>query len=274
MHTITSSVQRIGSSSRPVQRRSDVDFGRVPSPRRDSLLSSLSSNRSKGQASHSRASNLSRSIIPEEEEVLEDGPIDLSPPPEDYNPETPPRTPAPEESDNERTPRASQRASSARSRASFFQVPEDEDEDEQDEPQGEVEEDEEEDEVEQHMTAKSNKAKGKSREVEVEAEVEMEMEEDIEPEIAQGLDDIEQMPEEPFVQDEEPVETQTAKVRQRGEDNSLDKDPRPNKRARKEKGDENQGQKKTKGRPRKQDSVLREGSQLCIRDIACYSHPS
>ncbi|KAI0093782.1 Mif2/CENP-C like-domain-containing protein [Irpex rosettiformis] len=254
MHSITASVQRPGSAPRSVQRRSVVEFERIPSPRRDSFLSSLSSNRSKGQTSYSRASNLSRSVIPEE--VPEAEPIEYSPPPEDYNLGSPPRTPIPEEeSDNERTPRANQRPSSVRSRASLFQT-----NDEQDELQDE-EDEEEEDEVETHMTAKSTKVKGKSRGVEVEQEPEQEHEQDVdmEPEIAQGLDDIDQMPEDQFDQDDEgAVETQTAMVRQRGEDNNLDKDPRPNKRGRKENVNEKEVQKKPRGRPRKQDTVLRE----------------
>lgn len=270
MHNITSSVQRVGSSSRPVQRRSDIDFDRIPSPRRDSFISSLSSSRSKGQAANtSRTSNLSRSVIPEEAE-LDQEPLEYSPPPEDFDTTNPPRTPTPEEeSDLERTPRAGQRPSSVHSRASYLQVnDEQDDQDDQGVEQQEVEE-EEEDEVEAHMTAKSSKVKGKSRQSEVVVDEDQDV--DIEGEIAQGLDEVDKMPEEQFDQEEEEQPaTQTARVRQRGDDNSLDKDPRPNKKARKENGGENQGQKKPRGRPRKEATVLREGINLII--CATFNH--
>lgn len=255
--TITSSVQRIGSSSRPVQRRSDVEFDRIPSPRHDSYVP-LSSRKSLG---HSRSS-LSRSFaIQDQDEGSEPEPINYSPPPEN-DPEFPPVSEE-DESDHDRTPVPSHKQSATRSRPSFRHISH--------EPQEEAQEDEEmqeeeEDEVEMHMAAKSNKAKGKAKQVEED--------QGMEEEIAQGLDEVDNMPEDELEQEGEPEaepEPQGGKSIRRGEDESIQKDERHRKKARFDTNDENAGQKKRPGRPRKNLTVLREGKLggfVCLCDVS------
>ena len=84
----------------------------------------------------------------------------------------------------------------------------------------------------------------------------------MEDEIAQGLAEVDDMPEEQMDQDEEVEEPQPGTTRQREMNESVDSQTRPIKKARFETTDENAGQKKRRGRPRKDQSdqrVLREG---------------
>lgn len=121
----------------------------------------------------------------------------------------------------------------------------------QEEQEPEEPEEDEEDEVERHMVAKSSKAQGKRRQVEEEPD------EDMEEEIAQGLDEVDNIPDEQMDQDDEPEEPQRGATRQREQNNSVDSQPRPSKKARIE--NENTGPKRPRGRPRKDQQVLREG---------------
>ena len=65
MTTITSSVQRVGSSSRPVAHSSDVDFDKVPSPRESPALSHR---RSLAQRRNSGPSHLSQSTVAQDDD--------------------------------------------------------------------------------------------------------------------------------------------------------------------------------------------------------------
>ncbi|OBZ65784.1 Centromere protein 3 [Grifola frondosa] len=68
MTAITSSVQRVGSSSRPVARSSDVDFDKVPSPRASSGFSSRKSLANGHSARSPGPSRLSQSTVVREEQ--------------------------------------------------------------------------------------------------------------------------------------------------------------------------------------------------------------
>ncbi|CDO73663.1 hypothetical protein BN946_scf185014.g133 [Trametes cinnabarina] len=65
VNSITSSVQRVGSSSRPVAHTSDVDFDEVPSPRASPSYTSRKSLPHSRSIRSSRPSRLSQSIIPQ-----------------------------------------------------------------------------------------------------------------------------------------------------------------------------------------------------------------
>lgn len=136
---ITSSVQRVGSSSRPVHRSSDVDFDEVPSPRR--RMSGLSNGRqSLGLGFSPGPSRLSVATLRED---LADG-IEV-----DFGD----NVPYDDDSDNE--PMASPPPQPTR-RTSFTQMDQDEDE--------EPEEEQVEEEL-NHRTPTSAKAKGKQRQI-------------------------------------------------------------------------------------------------------------
>ncbi|KAI0345117.1 hypothetical protein BDW22DRAFT_1353994 [Trametopsis cervina] len=229
MHRITSSVQRTGSSSRPVQRRTDIDFDRVPSPRRDSFAPALSSRRS--YARSPGPSHLSRLSVQQRGDESEPEPMNYSPPPEDYD-DQPPASPE-GDFDEERTPQQSHRQSLSRS--TFLQLSR-----QQDQEDEEMQEDD--DEVERYMSAKSQ-AKGKGR------QAVDEQDEDMEPEIAQGMEEVENMA-------DEQLDDQEGESEQRDANEAIDK--MPSKKPRKATNDENAASKRPRGRPRKQDGVLRE----------------
>ncbi|OSD08443.1 hypothetical protein PYCCODRAFT_1429509 [Trametes coccinea BRFM310] len=68
VNSITSSVQRVGSSSRPVAHTSDVDFDEVPSPRASPSYTSRKSLPHNRSIHSSRPSRLSQSTIPQEDD--------------------------------------------------------------------------------------------------------------------------------------------------------------------------------------------------------------
>ncbi|KDQ61227.1 hypothetical protein JAAARDRAFT_32229 [Jaapia argillacea MUCL 33604] len=113
-----SSVQRVGSSSRPVARASDVDFDELPSPRPSRRGSSVASRRSMANGNVPGPSNLSRSSLPPPDEPDAGGMDDNSFEPGD-NSGLPP-------SDDVPTPR--QRTMS---HASFTQMDQDDDDDDE-----------------------------------------------------------------------------------------------------------------------------------------------
>lgn len=235
MPTITSSVQRVGSSSRPVAHSSDVDFEKVPSPR-DSPM--LSNRRSLAYSRNSGPSHLSRSTVAQDEEEGDDGgPVDYGGP--DFE------AGGFDSGDDElpvQSSQHSQRRSSAHTsrRTSFAQM-------DQDEEEGERMSDNED----------TPRAKGKQRESINVPEPDYGFEDDI----AQGLAQVEH--EETIDMDEvEPLRKRTG--RDRDDDDSIEKYQRPNKKSK----TENEGAKKPRGKPKgAKNNVLRDGWLAHFRQI-------
>ncbi|KAI1788403.1 Mif2/CENP-C like-domain-containing protein [Ganoderma leucocontextum] len=192
VNSITSSVQRVGSSSRPVAHQSDVDFDAVPSPRASPTYTA----RRAAPNGHSRTSvpsRLSQSMVVQESD--EESDVDPGAPNYDYGDygeddmqldnSPPPPLPASQAS---RTP---QSAHSSR-RTSFANLNQEEDE--------HVDEQQLEDDMNFNRSP-SEKARGKRR-----ATIHDDQDEDMEPEIALGLDDVEQEPVDEPIDEEEPVQ--------------------------------------------------------------------
>lgn len=238
-------MQRVGSSSRPVAHNSDVDFDQVPSPR---ASPSFASRRALANANASRTrtsipSRLSYSTVAQDDDVESD--IDPGPPNYDYGgsygDDMDLDSPPPPAS---RTPRKGQTPR----RTSFANL--DQEADVQDEGQLGEQTD--------YGRSPSAKALGKQRMV-----YENQYEE-MEPDIAQGLNDVE----------EEPIEEeadQPAPVQRKGKKGKEDK-------ASKNSRKENDGA--PRGRPRGKKVVLREGMFHCQLPVyavpqvlpAVYSH--
>ncbi|RDX46946.1 hypothetical protein OH76DRAFT_1442600 [Lentinus brumalis] len=230
--TITSSMQRIGSSSRPVAHPSDVDFDDVPSPR---ASPSFTSKRSQANGNASRTSLPSRSrlshstIYRDDDDDDSDG--DAGAPDYDYgdygNDMDVDESPPPPPPQGSRTPRNGQTPR----RTSFVHLDQEEDEHEE----AQVEE-----EMEDYRRSPSEKARGKQPMAYQEEEQEME------PEIAQGFDDLDEQP-----MDEDPQEEEEAPPPKKGKKGREEK-------ASKNSGKENDGA--PRGRPRQKKVVLREAT--------------
>ncbi|THH23100.1 hypothetical protein EUX98_g8078 [Antrodiella citrinella] len=152
---ITSSVQRVGSSSRPVHRSSDVDFDDIPSPRRP--VPRLSNGRrSLGFGLSPGPSRLSVATNPRD---LADG-LDV-----DDNFDVGGYYPPDDDSDNEPMPAPSPSPAPPRRRRSFQQMEEEAEENEEMQVEEEVNEN--------ANTPISAKAKGKQRQVAPEEDEEM-----------------------------------------------------------------------------------------------------
>lgn len=251
MNSITSSVQRVGSSSRPVAHQSDVDFDTVPSPRASPTYTATARRGApNGYNRKSIPSRLSQSMVaPEYDEESDNDPgapnydyggygeddmqLDNSPPP-----------PLP----------ASRTPHSARSsrRTSFANLNQEEDE--------HLDEQQVEGDMDFHRSP-SDKARGKRR-----ATVYEDRDEEMEPEIAQGLDDVEQDPVNEPMDEEEPVQEEPRG--KKGKKKGWEPKAATNK------GKENAGA--TRGRPRAQKQVLRDGTcstQLNTRQCLMeYAH--
>lgn len=223
MTTITSSVQRVGSSSRPVAHSSDVDFENVPSPRESPMLSHR---RSLAQPRNSGPSHLSQSTVAQDDSDDEpagyDGP-DFGAGGFDSDDDGPPAQSFLQSQQH------SQRRSSAHTsrRTSFAQM--DQDEEERSEPMSDNED--------------TPRAKGKER-----ADI---SEPDLEPDFVHSLAHVDQ---EQTISGYVPLRKRTGQ--DRDDDNSTEKYQRPNKKAK----TENEGAKKPRGRPKgSKNNVLRDG---------------
>ncbi|KAI0748437.1 Mif2/CENP-C like-domain-containing protein [Daedaleopsis nitida] len=221
MNQITSSVQRVGSSSRPVAHTSDVDFDQVPSPR---ASPSFASRRAQANARTSRTSipsRLSQSMVAnddEDESDVEPGApnFDYGDYGDDMDLDSPPPPKGSRTPRGEQTPR----------RTSFTQIEQEADDQEEEAQVEEMDYD----------RSPSEKARGKR------PMVYEDQEEEMEPEIAQGFDDIDH---EPMEEDEEPPQP---KGKKKGKDDKAPKNSRK----------ENDGV--PRGRPRAKREVLREAS--------------
>ncbi|KAH9900941.1 Mif2/CENP-C like-domain-containing protein [Cubamyces lactineus] len=186
VNTITSSVQRVGSSSRPVAHNSDVDFDEVPSPRASpsyTARKSLPHNRSLPSA---RPSRLSQSTVAQEDDGDDDS-VDGGVP--DYGDYGDYGNDMEDEEDHvEQDTRTPRNAQTPR-RASFTQMAQEVDE------EVEVE-----DEVDFNRSP-SEKARGKQRASFVSPPPAPPDEDDMEPEIRHGLDEVDA---EPFDEEQEP----------------------------------------------------------------------
>ncbi|KAI0723819.1 Mif2/CENP-C like-domain-containing protein [Cerioporus squamosus] len=227
VNTITSSVQRVGSSSRPVAHMSDVDFDDVPSPRASPSFTTKRSLANGNASRTSLPSRLSHSSVYRDDDDDSDG--YAGPPMDDYGDygndmdESPPPPPP----HGSRTPRNGQTPR----RTSFAHL--DQEADEQDEAQVEEE-------MEDYRRSPSEKARGKQPMVYQDDEQEME------PEIAQGFDNLDQQP-----MDEEPPEEEEAPP------------PKKGKRGREEKASKNSRKENDgapRGRQRQKKVVLREAT--------------
>lgn len=229
--SITSSVQRVGSSSRPVHRSSDVDFDDIPSPRRP--MSGLShGRRSLGLGLSPGPSRLSLATNPQD---LADGlDVDDNFDVGGFDP------PDVDESDNE--PMQSPSPTPSRRRTSFQQIDEDEEEEEQ------VEE-----EVGERTptSAKSAKAKGKQRQYEPVEDQDMQNG-------YGGFDDGDMGPPdvEEEVQEEEDREETPKPKKGRGKRNERDENAEEDDRP--------------KPKRKRRDGILREGV-FCIPPIAAHN---
>ncbi|GJE87017.1 CENP-C like-domain-containing protein [Phanerochaete sordida] len=260
--SITSSVQRVGSSSRPVQRLSDVDFDKVPSPRYSNGTPGVARRMSLGFGlSSGRPSHLAYSSRGDDFEEESEGGFDAPPFEEGFDDHELPASDI--ETDQERTPVPQRKHSLASTRKSFANLSraeEDEQEQERDDEDMQIDEDQEEaDEVERRVSGKQAKPKGRMRVVEEEPEPQHD--DYMEDEIAQGMEEIDRMPEEDFDQEMEEdggEEPQRGQVRQRDEDDSVEKG-RTKKKARKENQAEPAPPKPKKSKPpKKQQNVLSE----------------
>ncbi|TCD64256.1 hypothetical protein EIP91_004325 [Steccherinum ochraceum] len=224
--SITSSVQRVGSSSRPVHRSSDIDFDDIPSPRR--TMSALShGRRSLGLGLSPARSRLSTATNPQD---LADGlEVDDNFDVGDFNPPDPD-----DDSDNEPLLSPSPSAAPAR-RRSFQQMDE--------------EEEEEEEQVEEEVNAKtptSAKAKGKQRQVEPEPEDDQDMPDAFEG----GFDDG----------DMDPPEMEDMPQQDEEEEEDREETPKPKKvRGKRNERDENaEEEERPKPKRKRRDGILRE----------------
>ncbi|KAI8989830.1 Mif2/CENP-C like-domain-containing protein [Trametes punicea] len=222
INTITSSVQRVGSSSRPVAHTSDVDFDEVPSPRASPSYTARKSLPHSRSIQSSRPSRLSQSVIPEEDDDDDDiggGAPDYG----DYGNDMD------EEDDHTQHDMQTTRSGLTSRRTSFTQMGQEADE---------------EAEVEDEMTfdrSPSEKARGKQRANFV-SPPPLPPDDNMEPEIEQALREV----------DEEPMEEEEDELRsKKGGKGRRNKDAKT-KDARKE-----NAQPRTKPRQRK-DMVLRE----------------
>ncbi|TBU35568.1 Mif2/CENP-C like-domain-containing protein [Dichomitus squalens] len=229
VNTITSSVQRVGSSSRPVAHNSDVDFDAVPSPRASPTYTARRA-APNGHGRTSVPSRLSQSMVAAEDDDESD--VDAGAPKYDYGgygddmelDDSPPPPPQ-----NPRTPRSGQ---SSR-RTSFANLDQEASEDERQAVENDMD----------FGRSPSEKARGKQRA----SAVYQDRDEEMEPEIAQGLGDIEQEP----MNDEqegsvlEPEETVLEQPR-----------GKKGKKVTNSKRKENEGA--ARGRPRAKREVLRE----------------
>ncbi|THH01669.1 hypothetical protein EW026_g1097 [Hermanssonia centrifuga] len=241
--SITSSVQRIGSSSRPVLNHSDVDFDKVPSPRPRSSSSFARHSMANGRSS--RPSHLSRSAVAEDmDSDSEFGRNDYA---GDFEGGFDTQGPPSDESDHERTPVPRRKQSISSRRPSFAQMSQDLEE----EP--ELEADVEEEAVQEYRSANVRSAKGKQRAMEEHED------EDMEDDIAQGLAEVELQQEDDDVEQEE--ELPRGKSRRRELDDTGEKEQRPNKKARTE-NDEATKPKKPRGRPRKENVLLVQDNNI------------
>ncbi|KAH9952029.1 Mif2/CENP-C like-domain-containing protein [Amylocystis lapponica] len=211
--SLTSSIQRVGSSSRPVARTSDVDFDKVPSPR----PSAHSSRKSLPRVPSPRPSRLSQSTLTHQDDTQVDDGMDYGGP--DFGGFV-------SDDDDEPPPvsvHQSHRKSIASSRrTSFTQMDQDEEE------EGQLEDMD-------VISPLSMKAKGKQR-----ANGDL-PHQDMEEDIAQGLADVDQVPED--VED--------------GPQSRDNREDTPEERPAKKKKGANEGATKPRGRPRKE-NVLRE----------------
>lgn len=157
------------------------------------------------------------------------------------------------ESDPERTPVPQRKQSLSVRRPSFAQISQEDEDDGQDEQ----EQLQEEEEVERHMSGKQTKGKARGKPP-PEPEDDPPMEDDI----ARGLEEVEEQPEEDFGQEEQEAGEPSpprGKTRQRDADDSTERQ-RQKKKARTE-NDGADAPKKPRGRPRKE-NVLREGTLI------------
>ncbi|KAI0636564.1 Mif2/CENP-C like-domain-containing protein [Trametes polyzona] len=189
VNAITSSVQRVGSSSRPVAHTSDVDFDEVPSPRASPSYTSRKSLPSSRSLPLSSRSRLSQSTVAPEEDYDDSDGGDV-PHFDDFDdnmnidePDHPPPT--------ARTPRHGQTPR----RTSFAQM------DQEAEEEAQVEEETEFD------RSPSAKARGKQRASYI-SPPPAGYDDDMEPEIAHGLEEVVQ----------EPVDEETGKHGKRGKE--------------------------------------------------------
>lgn len=222
---IASSVKRVGSSSRPVNHSSDVDFNEIPSPRPRSSRKSLS------HAVNGRGpgpSRLSRSFIANNSEENED-PDDL--PFDDAGYDHIP--PMDEEDDGHLLPPSSPPVSPTRSK-SFGRIHEEGDEENgshrgKNSMRG------------YEKTPSTGRGKGKQRQMEEDVE--------IEDDIAMGMEDVNMEEGE-----EEQVTPKAKKTRFRGEDESTEREQPASKKTKTERE-----AKKKPGRNARKENVLREG---------------
>lgn len=228
MNTITSSVQRVGSSSRPVAHVPDVDFDDVPSPRASPSFTTKRSLANGNASRTSLPSRLSQSAVYRDDGDDSDGvagapnygygdygndmDTDDSPPP-----------PPPQGS---RTPRNGQTPR----RTSFSRL------DQEDEREEEVVEEE----TGVYSRSPSEKARGKKPMVYQDDDSPMEME----PEIAQGFDDMGPVP----MDENADVEEQPIMIKKKVKEDKASRNSRK----------ENEGV--PRGRPRQKKVVLREGT--------------
>ncbi|EKM55234.1 uncharacterized protein PHACADRAFT_255701 [Phanerochaete carnosa HHB-10118-sp] len=258
---ITSSVQRVGSATRPVARLSDVDFDKVPSPRYSSP--GLARRTSLGFALSAGPSHLARSRRADDfdDEGSEPGGFDAPSFGGGYDDD---RLPASDlESDPERTPVAPRKQSLASTRKSFARISREEEGQEEEREQRDEEmqagnnQEEEEEEVERRMSGEQAKAKGRKRVISEEPEAREDQE--MEDEIAQGLDEIDHQPEDDFdeMAQDEAMELPRGEVRRREEDDSTEKG-RTKKKARKENDENPPSPKPKRGRARKKQDILTE----------------
>ncbi|KAL1944764.1 hypothetical protein VTO73DRAFT_3194 [Trametes versicolor] len=183
VNPITSSVQRPGSSSRPVAHTSDVDFDAVPSPRASPSYTARKSLPHSRETLSLGRSRLSHSTVAPEEDDDDDDGSDGGGAPDyggyDDNFDDEDDTPPPVSRTPHRTPH---RVQTPR-RTSFAQM------DQEAEEEAQVED------VMDFGRSPSAKARGKQRASYV-SPPPPQYEDDMEPEIAQGLEDLEQEPDE------------------------------------------------------------------------------
>ncbi|CCM06441.1 uncharacterized protein FIBRA_08703 [Fibroporia radiculosa] len=228
VNTITSSVRRVGSSSRPVAQGSDVDFDKVPSPR-----PSMSSRRSLGLPRSPGRSQLSQSTValdnddfPDEPDMDYGGGSDLNG--AGFDSDDDDNNISPLSARQEQQQSAKKLNGRLSRRASFAQIDQDE-----------------EDELQLTRSPSTSKARGKQR-----ASYEPHQDIDAEEDMVQFEVDVEQ-----DAAEEEEVASRKRSGPERGEDDSIEKQQPASKKAR----FENEGAKKPRGRPGgKKVQVLRE----------------
>lgn len=257
MNPITSSVNRVGSSTRPVMQSSDVDiYDEVPSPRASPSYMAASK-RAQANGKNGRVSvpsRLSQSMMAEEDE----SDVDTGAPIYDYGDfsapmeidDSPPPMPQ-----SARTPQASRTPRQTPRRTSFTNLAQEADEpgdDSIEDGVGAMGE-----EPIDYYRPPSAKARGKQRASYVQEDDGMDGT-DIEPEIAQGLDDVEldPIPEEDGPMDAEPP----SPPKKKSKENKAAKNSRK----------ENDGV--PRGRSRAKKEVLREGAFSLHLIICLISH--